>query len=167
MECVYATVRHEGASQTVRLVIAHFAAGILCAATSLGAQSPAIGKSAYPDDPIRAFAETSPLPQYPEGSIRAREIGVAVVFITLDAGRRLQKVDVLEAPSEAIKSSVVHALRQWTFRHASKDPAGSNLERATLSGTVTFYFYEMDGRYVVSSPKDTPPAAVLKSRRSK
>ncbi len=153
--------RNESPARLSRISIIAIGIVIVIAPVPLRAQSGAETKTTVADDPIRGFAESTVLPLYPESSKRAHETGVAVAQIRLDQKRRLQQVDVLEAPSDAIKAAVIEALQKWRFRAASDDPPGTNLAGATLTGKVTFYFYVSGDRYVVAGPKEAPNLRTL------
>jgi hypothetical protein len=71
---------------------------------------------------------------------------VAVSQIVIDPEGRLMDVSILEAPSPAIESSVMTALKQWTF-------AGNFSGYTQISAKLTFYFIFKDNIPVVLSPE--------------
>ena len=88
------------------------------------------------DDPIRALAETTVLPVYPEVAIRKDQTGVVVAGIEIGDDHRVRTVDVLEAPSPEIASAVKTALLQWRFRPPVAESGKPDLSVARLRGKV-------------------------------
>lgn len=108
------------------------------------------------DDPIRTVAEKTVLPRYPENAIRRGVTGVAVAMVYLDEHRRVQRVEILEAPSAEIATAVMDAVRQWRFRSFAADPPDFGGRGRKLKGKVTFYFFRSTKGYEVAGPKDAP-----------
>ena len=118
----------------------------------------------------RNNAINQPVPIYPESSLRKGEEGVAVASIVADRDGRVEVVELLEAPDEAIGRAVQEALEQWTFypgrapAEAFHPPGGvPERERGTrvnvrIRSRMTFYFRILSGGGAVLNPADVASA---------
>jgi TonB family protein len=86
---------------------------------------------------LRKFAKVTVMPEYPTESKRNGSQGVAVAELSIDEQGGVQKVQILEAPDEAIGNAVVKATSLWTFQPGVEDSTGKAIR---LSGKLTFYF---------------------------
>lgn len=74
------------------------------------------------------------IPEYPSSSLIARREGVAVVLVRFDTQGRLTAVRVLEAPDEAIWTTVQGCASRWRI---APDNRAKQVER---EGKLFFYF---------------------------
>ncbi|HEY6249998.1 MAG TPA: TonB family protein [Candidatus Angelobacter sp.] len=100
---------------------------------------------------LRKITEATVPPLYPDDAVKARQTGVAVALVTVTAKGDVSKVDVLEAPSSSIGTSLSDALSQWRFKTATSSgrPTG-------YTGKVTYYFVFQHGKAVVLNPDEAP-----------
>ena len=110
---------------------------------------------------LRQAAATKPMPEYPRASVAKKTTGVAVVTVAVGANGNVEKVDILEAPDDAIAGSVRNAVMRWTVPWKT-GPDGEAARPRT--GKLTFYFRIAGGVGRVFNPEDleggpAPPAA--------
>ncbi|HLJ27848.1 MAG TPA: energy transducer TonB [Candidatus Angelobacter sp.] len=100
---------------------------------------------------LRTITETIVVPLYPKDAITNRLTGVAVALVTVTEKGVVSRVEVLEAPSLSIGTSLSDALSQWRFKTAANDghPTG-------YTGKVTYYFVFQTGTPAVLSPNEAP-----------
>jgi TonB family protein len=98
---------------------------------------------------LRQFAINSVRPEYPEDSLREKRTGVAVVKVYLGPDGHVNGVEVLEAPTPSIASSVSRAAAQWQFK-----PFDSDGKKYSVWGKLTFYFEIKKGKGYVLDPAD-------------
>lgn len=103
-----------------------------------------------PEKTLRKFAKTVVMPQYPDASQRDGAQGVAVAQLDINEEGTVNKVEVLEAPDDAIANALVTALKMWTFQRPIEDSTNKPIR---LTGKLTFYFVIEKGRGVVRNPK--------------
>lgn len=113
-------------------------------AAQAGQRSPQFRRMLLDDKGLRRQATHAPAPSYPAASLTKKVSGVAVATVTTDANGTTERVEILEAPDEAIGQAVRAAAAKWTYK-----PAG-----LPLTGTLIFYFHIREGRGVVSSPDE-------------
>ena len=100
---------------------------------------------------LRNMAKSITKPEFPPEAIQLRQTGVAVAKMTIDENGKVAKVEILEAPSQSIATSVLTALSEWHF-----DPATMNGQPTGFTGKVTHYFVFQKGLPVVLSPAEAP-----------
>ena len=103
-----------------------------------------------PEKTLRKFAKTVVMPVYPDASQRDGAQGVAVAKLDINEEGTVNKVEVLEAPDDAIANALVTALKMWTFQRPIEDSTGKPIR---LAGKLTFYFVIENGRGVVRNPR--------------
>lgn len=103
-----------------------------------------------PEKTLRQFAKTVVMPEYPDASQRNGIQGVAIAEVNIDEEGAVKKVEILEAPNEAIGNAVVMAIKKWKFERPVDDSTGKAVR---LSGKLTFYFVIENGRGIVKNPK--------------
>ena len=147
-------------------------------ARTWAAPDPATAVFNMGEEEHRNHAINHPLPIYPESSLREGKEGVAVAAIVADRDGRVEDVELLEAPDEAIGRAVQEALVQWTF-HPGRVPAeafhppGDALvdDRGTrvnarIASRMTFYFRILNGGGVVLNPAEAAPAIAAEDVRN-
>ena len=126
---------------------------IVIATTSL-AQTPAIGGAARPtvyttnEGSFRRIATTRTLPQYPVDAVARGVTGVVVVAATAGTDRRVEAVDVLQSPDDALSAATRAAVATWTLPSVSTP--------SLLRAKLTFYFQIRNGKGVVLNPEQMP-----------
>jgi len=103
-----------------------------------------------PEKTLRQFAKVVVMPVYPDASRRSGAQGVAVAELKIDEEGTVQKVQILEAPDDAIGNAVVMALKSWKFQRPVDDSTGKAVR---LSGKLTFYFVIENGKGIVRNPQ--------------
>jgi TonB family protein len=98
---------------------------------------------------LRSMAKSIVKPEFPPEAIHLRQTGVAVAKMTVDENGKVAKVEILEAPSKSIGTSVLTALLGWHF-----DPSAMNGQPTGFTGKVTYYFVFQKGLPVVLSPAE-------------
>jgi outer membrane biosynthesis protein TonB len=91
------------------------------------------------------------MPVFPESSVTRDSSGVAVSEIHVGVDGTVNRVDILQAPDQAIASAVTQALAQWTFPPISLEGSAKPLK---VRGKLTFYFENDDGFVEVLSPQE-------------
>jgi len=99
---------------------------------------------------VRASAVRVVHPKYPPTAFRQHQTGVAVAQVYVNDDGAVEKVDLLQAPSEAIAASVREALKQWKFGPELVTPGGE------FTGKMTYYFVISRGKPAVFEPKYAP-----------
>ena len=101
---------------------------------------------------LRRAARKIVMPEYPKESIKHNSKGVAVAQLLYDETGVVIDVEILEAPDDSIKESVIKAVRQWKFEPARAKSRQGPLVK--IQGKLTFYF-EIDerGKATVENPK--------------
>ena len=103
------------------------------------------------EGPLRKLALSTPLPRYPQKSVRQRKQGVGVSQILVNEKGVVAATRILEAPDDHIAKAVEAAVKKWTFR-----PQTVKGKPVSVSGKLTFYFViERAGARVVS-PDEMP-----------
>ena len=102
---------------------------------------------------LRRAASVSPLPEYPQTSLKSKVTGVAVASVSIGRDGRIDKVEILEAPDPDIAAAVREAVERWVVPWRS-GPAGEPARPRT--GKLTFYFRIVDGAGRVFNPEEMP-----------
>jgi TonB family protein len=124
---------------------------VLAAAASVGGQ----GGVGAGEDGLRRSATNSPKPMYPQGALRRKVSGVAVVSVQSSAEGNVTTLNVLQAPDPEIGEAVRAAVEKWRFSPAQVLGRSELLGRR---GKLTFYFRISNGVGVVLSPEELPEA---------
>ena len=82
--------------------------------------------------------------------MKLQRAGVAVAQLRIDEEGTVRRVEILEAPSDAIAKSMTGAISRWRF---VRNIAGAGLE---VTGKITYYFVISNGTGTVLEPKDAP-----------
>lgn len=90
------------------------------------------------DRTLRRLAIERPLPEYPKASIDSKSTGVAVISVRVDVDGRVEYAEVLEAPDEHIRQSVLSAVKRWTFGPVVSAPGATDRKR--IHGKLILYF---------------------------
>jgi TonB family protein len=103
----------------------------------------------YIETALRAAAEVTPMPKYPNRSQQQGHSGVAVASIVVGPDGIVQRVEMLQAPDDDIGREVRAALMQWRFRPVTVvgDPTPQQ-----VTGKITFYFVIVSGQGQVENP---------------
>lgn len=109
-----------------------------------GQRNPQFRRMLLDDKGLRRQATHAPAPFYPAESFKKKVTGVAVAAVTADASGKTERVEILEAPDEAIAQAVRGAIGQWSYK-----PMG-----LPMTGQLIFYFHIKEGRGTVSSPEE-------------
>lgn len=103
---------------------------------------------------LRRAAIHTEIPKYPSSSIRHSTTGVVVVLIEIDHSGNVSECKLLRVPDPAIGKSVTNAVKSWKF-----SPMKMNGAPVLVSGKLTFYFTNLDGKFVVLNPDQMPAKA--------
>ena len=112
---------------------------------------------------LRRAASVSPMPAYPQTSLKSKATGVAVAAVSIAVDGRIDKVEILDAPDPDIAAAVREAVMRWVVPWQS-GPAGEPARPRT--GKLTFYFRIVDGSGRVFNPDEMPggPRLAVQSR---
>lgn len=99
---------------------------------------------------LRHYISKLEMPRYPTEDIRRGITGVAVAHVVLDYRGDVQKVEMLQAPSDTIASAVRDAVTRSITVYSDKS------DHLSLTGKITFYFLRIKGSYIVRNPGEVP-----------
>ena len=102
---------------------------------------------------LRRAATSAPKPVFPEGALRRKISGVAVVAVRTAPDGQVNSVTVLESPDAEIGEAVRTAVEKWRFAPAQVTGRSEVLGRR---GKLTFYFRIRNGTGVVLAPEELP-----------
>jgi TonB family protein len=110
----------------------------------------------------RGQATSRPKPAYPTSSIAARSAGVVVVAIEGSTEGRIDRVEVLQSPDEAMATAVKGASSNWIVSPFTR---GYPPEPVRFATKLTFYFRIVDGQGRVTFPDEMPGGPELPAFR--
>lgn len=100
---------------------------------------------------LRSLATKTVIPEFPAGAFKLHQFGVAVAQVHLEPSGAIRSINILEAPSSAIATSMEEAINGWTFR-----PGGTHDGRLlAYSGKITYYFLQDRGKALVYSSTES------------
>lgn len=119
-------------------------------ATTCLAQAPAARLPEYTthEASFRRMATARTVPLYPIDAVARGITGVVVVEATAGPDRRVESVEVLQSPDEALSAATRSAVSKWTLPSV---PTPS-----LLRAKLTFYFQIQNGKGMVLNPDQVP-----------
>lgn len=108
---------------------------------------------------FRGHATMAELPVYPPSAIASGHVGVAVVELQVSEAGKVTRVQVLEAPDQAISSAVDAAVKRWIFQPFV---ATQGKKAFAARGRLIFYFRVAEGKPLVV---DAGAEAVARHRK--
>jgi rhodanese-related sulfurtransferase len=113
---------------------------------------------------LRKSATNSPQPAYPSGSLRRGATGVAVAAIFITADGRVRQVNILQAPDDDIRRTLVTTLSTWTF---SPVQLQSTRSAVPAFGRLVFYYRTTKTGGEILTPSEAASKAGFKPTRTR